>query len=148
MPYISESDVFFLVTKPEYEALASFRYELRKFLRFSEEAAHEHSLTPLQYQALLAIEGFPDRNQISIGELAEQLQITAHNAVGLADRLEGANLVERWPCEHDRRRVFVKLTPLAQSKLAKLAAVHHLELRKAGPLLVEMLKRVEATLQK
>ncbi len=136
------------MTKSQYETLASFRYELRKFLRFSEEAAHEHYLTPLQYQALLAIEGFPGRNQVSIGELAEQLQLTAHNAVGLVDRLEAAKLLERSPCEEDRRRVFVKLTRLGQSKLEKLAAVHSAELRKAGPLLVGMLKRVEAVSQK
>lgn len=133
------------MTKSEYETLAAFRYELRKFLRFSEEAAHQYDLTPVQYQALLAVEGFPGRNRISIGELAEQLQISAHNAVGLADRLEAARLIERRPCDQDRRRVLVELTDLGLEKLEKLAAAHRLELRKAGPLLVEMLKRVEAT---
>jgi DNA-binding MarR family transcriptional regulator len=135
------------MTKSDYETLASFRYELRKFLRFSEEAAHQHDLTPLQYQALLAIEGFPGRNQVTIGELAEQLQIAAHGAVGLVDRLEAAKFIEREPCEQDRRRVIVRLTKLGQGKLEKLAKVHREELREAGPLLVKILKRVETALR-
>jgi DNA-binding MarR family transcriptional regulator len=139
-------NLIYPVKKSEYETLASFRYELRKFLRFSEEAAHEHDLTSLQYQALLAIEGFPGRNQITIGELAEQLQIAAHGAVGLVDRLEAAKFIGREACEQDRRRVLVKLTRLGRVKLEKLARVHREELREAGPLLVRILKRVEAAL--
>ncbi|MGI8889961.1 MAG: MarR family winged helix-turn-helix transcriptional regulator [Chthoniobacterales bacterium] len=129
--------------KLEYETLAAFRYEMRKFLRFSEDAARAHALTPQQYQALLAIEGSPGRNQLNVGELAEQLQVTAHSAVGLADRLEKAKLIERHSSEEDRRQVFVKLTPLGRSRLEQVAARHRKELRTAGPLLVGLLERVK-----
>ncbi len=71
------------VTKAEYEALAAFRYNLRQFLSFSESAAASAGLTPRQYQAFLAIKGFPGRDSVTIGELAEQLQIAHHSAVGL-----------------------------------------------------------------
>jgi DNA-binding MarR family transcriptional regulator len=79
--------VFARVTKAEYETLAAFRYNLRHFLRFSESAAESTGLTSRQYQALLAIKGFPARDCITVGELAEQLQIAHHSAVGLVDRL-------------------------------------------------------------
>jgi DNA-binding CsgD family transcriptional regulator len=83
------------LTKTEYELLAAFRYHLRQFLRFSEEAAQTAGLTPRQHQALLAIKGFPKRESVTIGELAEQLQIAHHTAVELVDRLAAQKLVER-----------------------------------------------------
>jgi DNA-binding MarR family transcriptional regulator len=93
------------VTKAEYEALAAFRYSLRQFLSFSESAAASAGVTPRQYQALLAIKGFPGRDSATIGELAEQLQIAHHSAVGLVDRLGAQNLVVRVAGNQDRREV-------------------------------------------
>ena len=75
------------ITKSQYENLAAFRFALRKFLRFSEDAAGAAGLTPQQHQALLAIKGFPGRDHVTVGELAERLQIKPHSAVGLIDRL-------------------------------------------------------------
>jgi DNA-binding MarR family transcriptional regulator len=130
------------VTKREYETLAAFRYELRKFLHFSEQAAEANGLATQQYLALLAIEGFPGRNRITIGELAERLQIVSHSAVGLVDRLENAGLVRRRPADDDRRKVVVQLTARGRRKLEKLARVHREELRTAGPLLADLLKNI------
>lgn len=121
------------ITKPEYEALAEFRYTLRQFLRFSEEAAQEVGLTPQQHQALLAIEGYPGRAQITVGELAERLQIRHHSAVGLIDRLESQELVTRQPSLVDHRQVYVLLTRRGSQLLQKLAATHREELRRIGP---------------
>ncbi len=132
------------MTKVDYETLAAFRYEMRKFLHFSEQAARACALTPQQYQALLAIEGFPGRNLVTVGELAEQLQIAAHSAVGLVDRLQNSKLIERQTSEEDRRCVFVTLTPLGRKNLQKLALSHRKELRTFGPLLVQLLERVES----
>src|SRR6266478_3935883 len=67
------------ISKAQYEMLAAFRYQLRQFLHFSEQAAQKAGLTPRQHQALLAIKGFPNRESITIGELAEQLQIAHHS---------------------------------------------------------------------
>ncbi len=130
------------VTKSDYEALAAFRYELRKFLHFSEKAAQDHGLASQQYQAILAIEGFPGRNEVSIGELAERLKIASHTAVELVDRLQAAGLVERETSAEDRRRVMVKLTRIGRAKLEKLASVHHTELQTTGPLLAGLLQQV------
>src|SRR6476659_1509253 len=83
------------VSQEEYETLAAFRYQLRQFLRFSEEAAKSVGLTPQQNQALLTIKGFPARDYVTIGELAEWLQIKHHSAVGLVNRLVAQDLVTR-----------------------------------------------------
>lgn len=130
------------MTKSEYEKLADFRYELRKFLNFSERAAEADGLAVQQYLALLAIEGFPGRNHVTIGELAERLQILSHSAVGLVDRLADAGLVTRQTPVEDRRKVNVTLTAMGRTKLKKLAEAHREELQTAGPLLAGLLKQI------
>src|SRR3974390_70976 len=98
------------LTKAEYELLADFRRALRQFLVFSENAARANGLAPQQHQALLAIKGFPGRDQVLIGELAERLQIRPHSAVGLANRLVAKGYVLRVTDQTDRRRVHLALT--------------------------------------
>jgi DNA-binding MarR family transcriptional regulator len=134
------------LTKTEYETLAAFRYHLRQFLRFSEEAAQEAGLTPRQYQALLAIRGFPKRESVTIGELAEQLQIAHHTAVELVDRLAIQKLVQRQNGREDRRNVFVKLSRTGAATLEKLSSAHRAELGHVAPRLLPLLEnlRLEA----
>jgi DNA-binding MarR family transcriptional regulator len=126
--------------KEDYELLAEFRYTLRRFLRFSERAAKEFDLTPQQYQALLAIEGFPGRNYVTVGELAERLQITAHSTVELIDRLEKILLVKREQASDDRRKVWVSLTPKGLTLLERLYLVHRNELHSVGPQLSALIR--------
>src|SRR5438309_2021226 len=95
----------------QYELLAAFRYALRRFLHFSETAAHAASITPQHHQALLAIKGFPGRDGVKIGELAERLQVRHHSAVGLVDRLVADKLVRRESVLKDRRQVYIRLAP-------------------------------------
>ena len=128
------------VSKAEYETLAAFRYALRQFTRFSEEAAQAVGLTPQQYQALLAIKGFPGRDRVLIGELAERLQIRHHSAVGLVDRLVAQGLVVREQALTDRRQVYVAVTEHGADVLGRLAAVHRDELRHIGPQLNTLLQ--------
>lgn len=132
------------LTKADFEALAEFRYALRKFLGFSETAAAEHGVSPQQYQALLAIEGFPQRNWLTLGELAEQMRIAHHSAVGLVDRIEKLGLVKRKTSEEDRRKVHVTLTRKGRRLLEKLYLVHRAELRSSGPQLVAALQKAAA----
>ena len=132
------------LSKADYETLASFRYALRQFLHFSEEAAEAVGLTPQQHQALLAIRGFPGRDWVTIGELAERLQIRHHSAVGLVDRLAVQKLVTRTLAEDDRRQVHVVLTANGLSILEQLAAVHRAELRRIGPQINQLLAQLEA----
>ncbi|MBV6394487.1 MAG: hypothetical protein HFACDABA_00052 [Anaerolineales bacterium] len=127
------------VKQSEYQALAAFRYSLRQFLRFSEEAARAVGLAPQQHQALLAIKGFPSSEPVTIGALAERLQIRHHSAVELVNRLASERLVEREHSKQDRRHVFVRLTARGLDILEKLSAAHKQELRRLGPQLRELL---------
>lgn len=129
------------LSKGDYELLAEFRYTLRKFLGFSETAAMSHGVSAQQYQALLAIEGFPGRNWVTIGELAEQLQVAHHSAVGLVDRMEALRLVRRTKPPEDRRRVHVHLSPKGLAILEKLYRAHRTELKTIGPKLVTLLQK-------
>ncbi len=124
----------------DYAALAEWRYLLRQFLRFSEEAALGAGLKPQQHQALLAIKGSP-REALTMAGLAERLQVRHHSAVGLVDRLEAARLVARAQGPVDRRQVILTLTPLGEQKLAGLSAAHRAELQRLAPLLREALDR-------
>lgn len=128
--------------KPDYETLAEFRYLLRNFVAFSDAAAEEAGLRPQQHQALLVIKGFPGRERITIGELAERLGIRHHSAVGLVDRLVGHGLVRRHAERADRRQVTVALTPEAEALLARLSLAHRDALTRLAPLFQELLAQL------
>jgi DNA-binding MarR family transcriptional regulator len=130
------------ISKAELEALSTFRYALRQFLRFSDDAARAVGLTPQQHQALLSIHGHPARDQVTISELAERLQIRHHSAVGLVDRLVALKLVKRAGGQTDRRQVYVRLTAAGARVLDRLAAAHRAELQRLGPRLVELITRL------
>ena len=131
------------ITKTEYEVLADFRYTLRQFMSFSENAAKERGITPQQHQALLAIKGFPGREQITISELSERLQIKHHSTVGLVNRLEAEKLITRSSAKDDHRKVFIGLTTRGISILEKLSDIHREELKRLNPQLRLLLKRIE-----
>jgi DNA-binding MarR family transcriptional regulator len=131
------------LSKAEYELLAAFRYALRQFLRFSEESARAMRIEPQQHQALLAIKGFPGRDKVTIGELAERLQIRHHSAVGLAGRLVANGLAAREADASDRRQVYLTLTPHGEALLEQLAATHKEELRRLRPELHALLARLD-----
>ena len=109
------------VDKQRFESLSEFRYRLRSFLRFSEDAARAEGITVLQYQVLLHTQGFPGREWASISEIAERLQAQPHGVVALVSRCEEANLVKRQPSITDRRQVEVHLLPAGRKKLEALA---------------------------
>ena len=132
------------LSKPEYEMLAAFRYALRRFIHFSEEAAQAAGITPQQHQALLAIKGFPGRDCVTVGELAERLQLRHHSAVGLIDRMVIEKLVERSLSKKDRRQVFIQLTPLGEKKLEKLSALHRQQLKRIAPELGRLIEQFNA----
>ncbi|HJZ95847.1 MAG TPA: MarR family transcriptional regulator [Candidatus Solibacter sp.] len=123
----------------DYRALARFRYLIRQFLQFSEEAARKEALEPQQHQMLLAVRALETPNGPTIGEIAEQLFIRHHSAVGLADRSEAHGLIERVKSGEDRRQVWLRLTERGDSVLEHLSRTHHEELRSVGPELVAAL---------
>jgi DNA-binding MarR family transcriptional regulator len=126
----------------DYQALAEFRYQIRKFLRFSEQAVQAGGLERGQYQLLLAIKGIPEGVRPRIRELANRMQIQHHSAVELINRLEAGGYVRRERAQDDRREVLLALTPKGERVLAELALHHHNELRNAAPDLVAALRRL------
>ena len=117
------------LSKVDFETLARFRYELRRFLRFSEQVTRRHAVTPLQYALLLQIKGFPGRDWATVAELAERLQAKHHGVVSLVSRCEAAGWVRRRTSATDRRCVEVRLTPEGEARVAQLARLHRDELR-------------------
>lgn len=130
------------LTLSDYQALAEFRFQIRRFLRFSEQAVRVAGLEPGQYQLLLAIKGMPQGVRPRIREVANRLQIQHHSAVELINRLEAGGYVGRERAEDDRREVLLALTQKGERVLGGLALHHHEELRNAVPGLVGSLRRL------
>ena len=114
--------------KLAFETLANFRYEIRKFLRFSENVTRKAGITPLQYLMLLNIKGYPGRDWATVGELAERLQAQHHGVVALVSRCEKQGFVERRRSTEDRRRIEVRLLPKGEEYVERLANAHRVQL--------------------
>ena len=130
------------LTLSDYQALAEFRYQIRKFLHFSEQAVQAAGLERGQYQLMLTIKGMPDGVRPRIRELANRMHIQHHSAVELINRLEAGGYVQRERAQDDRREVLLALTPKGERVLGELALHHHDELRSAAPSLVAALRRL------
>lgn len=127
------------ISLSNYRALAEFRYQIRRFLRISEEVAYAADLEPQQHQLLLAIKGLPEGRTATVGELAERLQLRHHSTVELIDRLVKRGLVERQRDEADQRRVIVRLQPQGEEVLDRLSRRMLTDLRSTGPILTHAL---------
>ena len=126
----------------DYARLAAFRYALRQFLRFSEDAAAAKGLTTQHYQAMLIVRACPEDRRLTIADLAQELLIKHNSAVGLVDRLAEERLMVREPSRADRRKVELRLSSRGREVLAKLAAVHRGELQRIGPIFKRLLADV------
>jgi DNA-binding MarR family transcriptional regulator len=126
----------------DYQPLADFRYEIRRFLNFSEQAARSAGIEPQQHQMLLAIKGLPADRRPTIGVIAERLQLQHHSAAELASRLQAKGLLQRKREAADRREVLLMLTPPGERLLRELSFPHRAELRSAGPTLLRALEAV------
>jgi DNA-binding MarR family transcriptional regulator len=127
----------------DYEALANFRYAMRKFLSFSKRTlTAKADLTPEQYEAMLALKAFPGSAGLTIGQLGERLQVRHHTAVSLVDKLEAGGLVVRERGVDDRRHVYVRLTGTGSRVLAQVALLHRQEMRVRSPEMIDALLRL------
>jgi DNA-binding MarR family transcriptional regulator len=136
MPQSSEP-----LSQEDFEALAAFRLEVRRYLAFAHDAAESCGITMQQHQAMLAIRAAPGR-ALAVGDLAEVLFLRHHSAVELTNRLVKAGLVERRKDVDDARRAIVALTTTGLETLTALAASHLGELRDHGPELARALGRL------
>lgn len=127
------------LTTAGYRLLAAFRYEVRKFLAFSEHAARGAGVEPQQHQFLLALRGLPEGARPTVGALAERLCVQPHTAVALVDKLEERRLIRRERGTGDRREVLLRITPAGEAILRKLSSLHREQLASVGPAMVEAL---------
>ena len=118
--------------KAGLERQSQFRYEVRRFLRFGEEAARAAGVTAVQYHLMLHTQAFAGREWASIGELAERLQTAPHGVVALVTRCEEAGLVRRQAHKADGRLVEVHLTAKGRRIVERLAAEHLAQLGNLG----------------
>lgn len=128
------------ICQRDYEALANFRYALRKFHQFSEQAARDAGLSSQQHQALLAIRGFPTGERVTVGALAERLCSRPQSASELLSRLQKAGLITRDHSSEDARQVYIRLTQSGEEILSRLSWAHREELRRLGPQLADLLE--------
>jgi DNA-binding MarR family transcriptional regulator len=135
MPKLSSAD---------YRSLVAFRYEIRKFLSFSEQAAREAGIEPQQHQLLLAVRGLPEGMRPTIRAVAERLCVQHHTAVALVDRLEDRGLLSRERGTLDRREVLLRLTDAGAELLQGLSALHREQLQRVGPDMLAALQTIVA----
>ncbi len=129
------------VTLADYAALSELRYQIRRFLHFSERASLDAGLEPRQHQLMLTLKGLPKGIRPRIGELAERMQIQHNSTVELVNRLAAGGYVLRQRGGEDRREVLLSLTVKGEKVLRELSLHHRAELRLRGPALVAALKR-------
>jgi DNA-binding MarR family transcriptional regulator len=122
--------------------LAEFRYQLRRFLHFSEEAALRAGLQPKQHQLLLQVAGAPERSEITIAYAAERLGIKHNSAVELVDRSEREGLLTRTTDPTDGRRAILRVTRKGRNILSHLTGEHATELSEMAPQLARALEDI------
>ena len=132
------------LTKTDYAALSDLRYQIRRFVNFSDEAARDAGIEPQQHQLLLALKGQPAGEKPTIGFVAERLQIVHHSAVELVSRSVLRGLIERRRSEADRREAVLRVTARGERVLEALSLAHRDELRSAAPVLARALKALVA----
>src|ERR1051325_6667277 len=101
--------------KPDFKAMAELRYQIRRFVRFSENAARKAGIEPQQHQLLLAVKGLPDGAKPTISVLADRMQLQHHSTVELIDRLAERGFLCRLRATDDRRQVLIKLTQIGRA---------------------------------
>ena len=129
------------INQTQIEALAGFRNALRRFLAFSEEATKAAGVTAQQYQALLAIKAWP-RNNMTVGDLAEEMLLKAHGAGQLVDRLVALGMVQRTRSEADKRSVCVSLIEKGEATFQPLVTQHFLQLSRRKKQLADVVRQL------
>jgi DNA-binding MarR family transcriptional regulator len=128
------------VSTDRLHKLAEFRFQLRKFLRFSEIAAEAAGISVQQYQMLQVIAAMPEGQGASISYLADRMILRHNSAVELVDRAVRAGMVRRESDDEDLRRSIVKLMPEGEKVLGQLIPLHLHELDLRGRDLITALE--------
>ncbi len=126
----------------DFQKLAEFRYCIRQFLHFSEDAARSHGIEPQQHQLMLAIKGLPPGTRPTVRTIASRLCLRHNSTVELINRLADRGALERRHSDQDRREVLVELTPHGEELLRRLSLLHWQELQTSGPALTNALRAI------
>jgi DNA-binding MarR family transcriptional regulator len=132
------------ISDSQYRMLSEFRYQIRNFIRFSEEVARDSGLEPQQHQLLLALKGLPTGVRPTITALSGRLCLRHHTTVELVNRLGERGAVMRSHSEEDRREVLIEITEIGEELLRRLSDSHWEELKKQGPALATALDELLA----
>src|SRR5689334_5474826 len=116
------------VSPQAFQQLAEFRYRIRRFLHFSEEAARAIGIEPQQHQLLLVLRGLPEGLRPTVTAISSRLCLRHHSTVELINRLVERGAVTRRHSEQDRREVLVELMPHGEHLLRQLSVQHWKEL--------------------
>ena len=130
------------ISHPAFQQLAQFRYCIRQFLHFSEQAARAHGIEPQQHQLLLTLKGLPPGMRPTVTTLAQRMCLRHHSTVELINRLAERGAVVRTASDRDKREVLVELTPFGEEILHKLSLLHWQELQTSGPTLSVALQAI------
>ena len=126
-------------------SLAEFRFQMRKFLSFSEMASERSGIPAQQYQLIQVIAAIPEGQQASITYLAERMILRHNSTVELVDRAERAGLVYRESDPSDLRRSLVHLTADGQRILEGLVHEHMNELIPRCETLINALRNLQGS---
>ena len=130
------------VSLPAYQQLAEFRYRIRSFVHFSEEAVRAAGIEPQQHQLLLAVKGLPEGTRPTVTTLSHRLCLKHHSTVELINRLEHRGAVIRRHSDQDRREVLIELTAFGEAVLEKLSVLHWQEVQSLAPALSDALEAI------
>jgi DNA-binding MarR family transcriptional regulator len=130
------------ISNSDYRSLAALRFEIRKFLAFSEQAARSVGIEPQQHQLLLVVRGLSGEARPTIRSAADRLCVKHHTAVALVDKLERRGLLARERGLADKREVLLRLTANGEAMLHELSTVHREQLRTVGPAMVNALQMI------
>jgi DNA-binding MarR family transcriptional regulator len=128
------------ISAADYRALAELRYQIRRFVNFSEAQARAAKIEAQQHQLLLVLKALQPPQRPTIGTVAERLLIQHNSAVELVQRSVERKLVERRTDPDDRREASLRITAHGQRVLRRLTLAHRSELRAAAPLLLVSLE--------
>ena len=135
-------------TQSSLKSLAEFRFQMRKFLNFSEMASERCGIPAQQYQLMQVIAAMPEGQQASITYLAERMILRHNSTVELVDRAERAGLVRRESDPKDMRRSLVQLTAQGQEIVERLVAEHLRELSPLCDVLIHALRELQGAVER
>jgi len=130
------------ISAAAYQQLAEFRYRIRSFVHFSEQAVRSAGIEPQQHQLLLAVKGLPEGTRPTVTALAHRLCLKHHSTVELINRLEQRGAVVRHHSDQDRREVLIALTAHGEEILEKLSVLHWQEVQSLAPALSNALETI------